>query len=82
MSAPIELVVEPLTKEEHRALRALREGKADAGQQGLALQVIVNKLSRTHDLPYIPGDPNAGVFLAGRAFVGKQLLKALNLPVE
>ena len=70
-----------LSKEEHIALKNLYSGEADEGQQRLALAIIVNKFSRTHDLTYIPGSFDQSSFTAGRAFVGQKILKYLNLPV-
>ena len=73
--------VAKVTKEEHRALRALRTGEATPGQQGMALALITNKISRTHDVLFVPGAADESAFLAGRAFVGSQVLKLLNIPV-
>lgn len=70
-----------LTKAEHAAIRALRDGDADSYQQKLALKVIVNKFSRSHDGLYIPDSFDQSSFLSGRAFVGQKILKYLNIPV-
>ena len=78
----VELQVGKLSKPEHRALRALAKGEADAHEQVIALEVITKKLSRAFDLSYVPGDPNASAFLAGRGFVGQQIVKYVNLPVK
>lgn len=78
---PIELRVADITVEEHRAIKSLARGDADLGQQQLALAVIVKKLA-TQDLPYIPGDAAAGVFLAGRTFVGHQIVRLVNAPIK
>jgi len=72
---------EPIYRHEHEAIKALSEGRADEYQQGLALSVIIHKLSRTHDLGYIPGSFDQTAFLAGRSFVGKQIIKYTKLPV-
>lgn len=72
---------EILTKPEHTALKALYAGTADAYQQRLALKVIVNNFARSHDNCFIPGEPDQSNFIAGRAFVGQQILLHLNLPV-
>lgn len=81
MGKPVAFDYPKLTKDEHQALKALRKGDASAYQQQLALQVIINKLSRAQDLLYIPGSFDQSAFLNGRAFVGQSLLKYVNLPV-
>ena len=78
---PIELRVADVTDDEQRALKALESGTASDYQQRLALYLITNKLSRAQDLLYIPGNTHASAFLNGRAFVGQQILKILNVPV-
>jgi len=70
-----------IDKQEHEAVKALGKGEADAYQQRLALKVIVNDISRTHDLCYIPDSQDQSAFIAGRAFVGQKILKYLNIPV-
>ena len=70
-----------LTEREHAAIKAVYAGEADEGQQRLCLRVITNKFSRAHDLLYSPGSFDETAFLAGRGFVGQQILHALKLPV-
>lgn len=70
-----------VTREEHQALRALNKGIANDYQQRLALSVITNKFARAHDVLFIPGKSDETAFLAGRSFVGSQVLKHLNIPV-
>lgn len=70
-----------LTEQEHIALRTLSMGEANEYQQKLALKVIVNVFSRTHDLLYVPDSFDQSALLNGRAFVGQKILKYLNLPV-
>lgn len=70
-----------LTKEEHEALKLLNKGEANPYQQRLALSVIVNKFCRTHNLMYVPGSFDQTTFFNGRAFVGNEILKHLNIPV-
>lgn len=70
-----------LEKREHEAIKALGKGEADAYQQRLALMVIVNDFSRTHDLCYIPDSHDQSTFISGRAFVGQKILKYLNIPI-
>ena len=65
----------------HEALKALRRGEADEYQQQLCLKIIVDHFARSHDSTYIPGSFDQSAFIAGRAFVGQQILKYLNLPV-
>ncbi len=78
---PQALLVEPLTKQEIVALQDLNDGKATEYQQRLALVVIVNKFSRAQDLLYIPDSFDQTALLNGRAFVGQQILKYINIPV-
>ena len=73
--------ISQLTQSEHQSLRALYRGEASQGQQREALALIVNKFCRTHDLHFIPGSPDRSGFLAGRAFIGMQILHILNIPV-
>lgn len=70
-----------LTKKEHQALKSISKGEADEYQQRLALAVIVNKLSRAHNTLYIPDSFDQSAFLSGRAFVGHEILKVLQIPV-
>ena len=70
-----------LNKQEHAAIKALGKGEADEFQQRLALKVIVNTFSRTHDLCYVPDSQDQSTFISGRAFVGQKILKYLNIPV-
>jgi len=78
---PCFLTLEP-DIHEHQALKAVYEGVADAGQQRLAMSLIVNKFARTHDIPFVPGAQDQSSFLAGRTFVGSRILKYLKLPVN
>lgn len=64
------------------ALRALQAGTADAAQQKRALAWIMNEASKYLDEPYRPGGQDGDrdtVFALGRAFVGRQIAKLLNL---
>lgn len=81
MSAPQSLQVEQITKREATALKALATGEATEVQQKLALYVIVNKFARAQDLLYVPGSFDETAILNGRAFVGQQILKYINIPV-
>ena len=75
--------VSPITREEHEAIKCLSAGNATEYQQQLFLSLIVKKFSRANDLTFIPGEPeSSSAFLAGRSFVGKQIQKYINLPVE
>ncbi len=68
-------------KEEHQALKALQRGDATEYRQRLALRLIINVFSRSHDMLFIPGAADQTVFMNGRAFVGQKILKYLNIPV-
>lgn len=71
----------PVTKEEHLAIKAVFAGEADQYQQKLALAMIINKFSRSHEMLYYPDSFDQTSFINGRAFVGQQVLKLLNIPV-
>lgn len=81
MSTPICFQVPKLTEDEVRAIKAVGVGEATEYQQRLALKVIVNKFSRAHDMQFVPGQPDQGDVLTGRAFVGSQILKYLNIEI-
>jgi hypothetical protein len=79
--APQAFSVEPLSKAEVHALRDLHKGVATEHQQHMALYVIINKFARAQDLLYIPDSFDQTAMLNGRAFVGQQILKYINIPV-
>jgi hypothetical protein len=70
-----------LTREEAESIQAVARGEANQRQQLLTLKVFVDKLSQAHNLTYSPNSFDESAFLAGRAFVGKQLLKIINSPI-
>jgi len=74
--------VEIVSEQEAAALKALQKGEAEPHQQTQALALIVNKFCRPHDQTYIPGHEGRTGFMSGRAFVGQQILKYLNIPVS
>jgi len=76
------LECDELDKEEIIAIKMVYKGEATESQQRLALYAIVNKLSRSHDLLYMPGSFDETAFLAGRGFVGQKILMYLNIPVS
>lgn len=67
-----------------RAIKAVAAGKASEGQQQLALDVIINKLACTYDLPFRPGPdgPRASDFAAGKMFVGQRIVNAIKRPLK
>lgn len=77
-----ELRCDPLDKEDMVAIKAVAAGEGNEYQQKRVLHLIVKNFSRSTDLTYIPGSPGGSTFLAGRAFVGHQLLKYINVPIE
>jgi len=81
-NTPVAFRTEDLTIQEHRSIRSLAAGDAEPHQQKEAIAVILKKFSRANDLLYIPGTFDETAFLNGRAFVGQQLLKYINLPVN
>ena len=70
-----------LDKQEITAIQMVYAGDANEGQQRLALYAIVNKICRAHDLLYVPGSFDESAFLSGRAYVGAEILRYLNIPV-
>lgn len=64
-----------------RAFKALAAGVASAGQQKLALDLIVHKLARTYDLSFRPGVDGQRLsdFAEGKRFVGLQIVRLVNL---
>lgn len=64
------------------ALKALSEGKADEGQQRMALDYIVHVIARRYDLPYYPDNERDSAFAAGKLYVGEQLLKLISLKAD
>jgi len=71
----------PLQKAEKQAIKSVAKGEADEYQQRLAISVIVNLFSRTHDLCYVPDSQDQSTFISGRAFVGQKILKTINIPI-
>lgn len=71
-----------VSRSEAEALQALRKGEAEPHQQRKALFLIVNKIARPHDLTYVPESQDRSAFMAGRSFVGQQILKFLKVPVS
>lgn len=80
--ASIALDTIPIDKQERVAIKSLFKGEATPDQQLLALSVIIKKLSRAFDLTYVPGSFDESSFLAGRGFVGQQLTRISNQPVD
>jgi len=74
--------LDPIDEQEMRALKALNRGDAEGHEQRLALSVIIHKLSRAYRQTWVQGQPDSTSFLAGRAYVGQQLARILNIPVE
>ena len=85
---PVELAanspVLPLTPTQDvvYALKALVAGAADAGQQGLAMRWIVNALCGTYDFSYRPDSQRDTDVALGKQFVGQQLVRLVNMPVD
>ena len=71
----------PLSKDEINAIQLVSSGDASEYQQRLALYAIVNNLCRTHDVPYKPGSFDETAFECGKASVGVEILKTLNIKV-
>lgn len=74
--------VAELTPDEIQAVKSLWRGNASEYQQRLALAVIIEKFSKTHDLPFVPDSFSETAFMNGRSFVGKKLLKIIHMRIE
>lgn len=61
------------------ALKALSEGKADEGQQKMALDYIVHVVAKRYEIPYFPDSPTDSAFASGKLYVGEQILKLIGL---
>lgn len=73
----------PYDKSDVAAIKALKEGRADAYQQRLALEWIIY-IAGTYENPWRPGvnGERDSSFAAGKAFVGQQIVKLINLPAR
>lgn len=65
-----------------RAIQALHQGKATAGQQKTALSWILYRAAMTTAETFVPGDPYATAYMAGRRSVGLQIVDALEAKVK
>lgn len=64
------------------ALQALARGQGSAEQQKRALDWVIKLGSALYEEPYRPGAEEGGrdtTFALGRAFVGRQIVKLLNV---
>lgn len=59
------------------AVQMLHAGKANAIQQQRALKWIIEEAAGTYQLGWHPESDHASSFVAGRRFVGLQIIKAL-----
>lgn len=67
------------TVAEHMAIKAVYAGTADADQQKLAVEWILEKACQLKEMHYFPGEDGRRNtdFSLGRAFVGQQIAKLL-----
>lgn len=59
------------------AVQMVAAGKANEMQQQRALKWIIEEVAGTYDLGWHPESDHASSFVAGRRFVGLQIVKAL-----
>lgn len=71
--------VKELAATEQYALKACWAGEANSGQQRMAMNVIIDKLSMADFLPYQAGSFDETAFLNGRIFVGKAMRRILKI---
>ena len=67
------------------ALKALDDGKANAGQQKIALNFIIDHLSGLYDDPFCAdgmGGERETTYALGRMFVGREIRKAIAWPID
>lgn len=67
------------------AVQAVYAGEADASQQRMALEWIIHSAAQTYDEPYrsdADGGERETSFALGRAYVGRQIVKLVNMPGE
>lgn len=65
------------------AIRRLARGEATKDQQMLALNWIITRAAYTYDFHFRPsedGGERDTAFALGRAFVGQQIVKIINMP--
>lgn len=71
------------TLPEIAAIKALSRGEANEDQQKRALDWIIRLAAGTYDEPYrsdADGGDRETTFALGRAFVGRQVVKLVNMP--
>ena len=61
------------------AIKGLATGTANDEQQKIALKWIIETLCCTYDWPYRPESERDTNVLLGRQFVGKQIVKEINI---
>lgn len=71
MREDVSLQYGALSRREAHALRAVWDGCADESQQRLAMKVILNKFCIVDNTTFVPGSPDRGAFMAGRAYPGQ-----------
>jgi hypothetical protein len=64
------------------AFQALNRGEASPDQQKRALRYVIETLTGTYDMAYRPASPRDTDFALGKAFVGQQIVKLLNLSLS
>jgi len=66
------------------AIQALTEGRANEGQQKIALDWIINDVCRYYDLSYRPGPEGDRdtAFAEGKRFVGSNIVKMTRLKIS
>jgi hypothetical protein len=62
-----------LSDEEINAVKCCYAGEANPGQQRIAIDVIIDKIAMADRSSYQVGSFDQSAFLAGRAYVGKQI---------
>jgi len=63
------------------AVKCLAAGNANADQQRLVIDLIVNKLGQAH-LPFFSENSESNCFFMGRRFVALELAKLISLEIN
>ena len=64
------------------AIKAVAKGNASEAQQRRAMQWIVQSAAMTYDETFVAGQPDVSANLQGRRYVGLQIVKLINTPIE
>lgn len=64
------------------ACKAIAKGEANAEQQQMVANWLINNVAGTYDEPYYENSDRNTTYALGKAYVGRQLVKMINYPNE